>query len=111
MRALLARAVRAAGHDVVAEAADGDAALVKLAATAPDALFVDSRIPSAGLVDLIPRYVAAVPALKIYIVASLSERALVGRAVAAGAHGACLRPIRESAVWELLGTGGTASRF
>ncbi len=106
MRALLARAVRAAGHEVVAECCDGDAVLSDVARTMPNALFIDGRIPPSGLLAVIPRVVAALPELKIYVVASLAERTLVRTAIMAGAHGACLRPIRKSVVAELLETGG-----
>jgi DNA-binding NarL/FixJ family response regulator len=111
MRALVARAVRAAGHDVVAEAADGDAALELLDRSMPDVLIVDSRLPPGGVVALIARLVDAAPTLRIYVLASLGERSLVRTAIASGAHGACLRPIRASAVSELLGPGGTPPRF
>ncbi len=106
MRALIARAVRAAGHDVVAEAPDSDAALADLARTMPAVLLVDSRIAPGGVLPLIPRVLAAAPTIHIYVIASLGERALVRTAIASGAHGACLRPIRQSAVAELLNAGG-----
>jgi DNA-binding NarL/FixJ family response regulator len=91
-----------AGHEVVIECRDGDAAPNELVRTMPDALFIDGRISPSGVLALIPLVLAALPALKIYVVASLAERTLVRTAIAAGAHGACLRPIRQSAVAELL---------
>ncbi len=106
MRALIARAVRAAGHEVVGEAADFESALALLERATPDALIVDGRLPPNGIAGLIPRLLAAAPALRIYVLASLAERSLVRAAIASGAHGACLRPVREAAIVELLETGG-----
>jgi DNA-binding NarL/FixJ family response regulator len=102
MRALLARAVRVAGHEIVAESCDGEAVLSEVARTMPDALFIDGRIPPSGVLAVIPRVAAALPTLKIYVVASLAERTLLRTAITAGAHGACLRPVRQSAIIELL---------
>ena len=94
MRALLARAVRAAGHEVVAEAHDAEGALTTIATVSPDVVIIDGRLPPSGANDAVARIRAAGCVATILVVASLAERDLVRAAVAVGASGGLLRPLR-----------------
>ena len=102
MRALVARAVRAAGHEIAAEAADAEAAVAALARELPDALIVDGRLPDAPIAELVTRLRAASPNTAILILATLKERELVRSAGRAGAHAAVLRPLKQTTLTEAL---------
>lgn len=95
-RAVFVRFARAAGIEVVGEAADGTAGLALAAQLAPDAVVVDGRIPPDGAVAVVARIHAAHPSLRILVVAALEETTLVRAAREAGASGALLRPILAS---------------
>jgi DNA-binding NarL/FixJ family response regulator len=102
MRALVARAVRAAGHEIVAEVADADAAVAALARESPDALVLDGRLPPGPIAGLIVSLHAASADTGIFVLATLDERDLVRTAIRAGAHGAFLRPLKPHALAEAL---------
>ena len=102
MRALVARAVRAAGHELIAETGDIDEAVIVLAREKPDALVLDGRLPAGSLSDGIARLVAASSATAIFVLATLDERDLVRAAIVAGARGALLRPIHPQAIADAL---------
>ncbi len=100
---MLARAIAAAGHVVVAEAADGESAVAAAARERPEALVLDSRLPPGDAPETVVRIRAVAPEAAIYIFASLEELATVRAAVAAGAAGAIVRPLRPSGVADALG--------
>jgi DNA-binding NarL/FixJ family response regulator len=95
-RAAFVRIARAAGFDVVAEAASVDEALALAADVRPDAVVVDGRLvpdlPSAFVAPLRERD----PSVAVFVVAALEETALVRAAIDAGAAGALLRPVLAS---------------
>jgi len=97
-RAVLARLIAAAGHEIVGESEDAPRALERCAALHPDAVVIDGRLPPDGALALVPRLRALDPALRILVAASLEEVELVRAAVAAGADGAIGRPFTPSGV-------------
>jgi DNA-binding NarL/FixJ family response regulator len=97
-RAILARLIAGAGHEIAGESEDAPSALERCAALRPDAVVVDGRLPPDGALALIPRLRALDPALRILVAASLDEVELVRSAVAAGADGAVGRPFTPSGV-------------
>jgi two-component system nitrate/nitrite response regulator NarL len=107
-RAAFARIARAAGFDVVGEAAGVAEGLALAAALRPDAVIVDGRL----VPDLSSAFVAPLrerdPSVGLYIVAALDETALVRAAVDAGATGALLRPILASQLSRILAPRASA---
>jgi DNA-binding NarL/FixJ family response regulator len=108
-RAAFVRIARAAGVDVVAEAAGVAEGLALAAAVRPDAVVVDGRLvpelPSAFVAPLRERD----PSVAVYIVAALEETALVRAAIDAGASGALLRPVLASQLARILGAHASAA--
>jgi DNA-binding NarL/FixJ family response regulator len=108
-RSAFVRIARAAGLDVVAEAADVAEGLALAAAVRPDAVVVDGRLvpelPSAFVAPLRERD----PSVAVYIVAALEETALVRAAIGAGASGALLRPVLASQLRRILGAHASAA--
>jgi len=98
LRAVLARCVRNAGHAVVAEAVDVPSLLRLLPELAADVVVIDGRLPPDGALAALPHVRAALPAARIFVVASLGESALVRAALAAGASGAFARPLDATRV-------------
>ena len=99
-RAIVKRHAEASGHRICGEAGDLPAALSLLLATSADVVVIDGRIT--------PQIAEAIAALRkqgsangneeqtllrIIVIASLEERELARRAIAAGAAGALLRPV------------------
>src|SRR3954453_3247030 len=70
--------------EVVAEAADADAALAGLERAAPDVALLDARMPQVDGFELAPRLLAAAPELRIALLTSVVDAAVEERARAAG---------------------------
>jgi DNA-binding NarL/FixJ family response regulator len=94
----LTRLLGSLGHEVVARAADSGDAAVIAGRLLPDLALVDGRLPPGGCLPAIPILRAAAPAMRVAIVAAVSEIELVRAAVAAGAAGALRRPLLRSQV-------------
>jgi DNA-binding NarL/FixJ family response regulator len=110
MRTLLARAVRAAGHEVAREAHDAPSAIEAARAERADVLILDSRLPPGGACNAIAAIREAAPRTALLVLASLDERAIVREAVAAGARGPIVRPVRPGVVAEMLNALAGESR-
>jgi two-component system chemotaxis response regulator CheY len=97
-RAILARLVADAGHEVVGEAQDAPTTLERCAALRPDAVVVDGRLPPDGALAVVPRLRALDPALRILVTAGLDDLEFLRAAVAAGASAGLERPFLSSKV-------------
>ncbi|WIV55782.1 response regulator [Amycolatopsis nalaikhensis] len=94
VRAGLAALLRAAsGLDVVGEAADGEQAVARAAATRPDVILMDVRMPGVGGVTATRRILAAAedPAPRILILTTFDIDEYVYEALRAGAAGFLLK--------------------
>jgi DNA-binding NarL/FixJ family response regulator len=76
---------------VVGEAGDGEEALVRVAALAPDVVLMDLRIPRLDGVGATSRIVAEHPASRVLVLTTYDTDADIIRAVAAGATGYLLK--------------------
>jgi DNA-binding NarL/FixJ family response regulator len=88
-----------AGVEVVAEAADGDAALDLVRRTDADVLVLDLKMPGADGVEVLRAAKAVRPALKVIILTMHAGQEYVARAVRAGADAYLLK---DSAVQDLV---------
>ncbi len=77
----------AAGHEVVAVAADGDQALARFSAARPDVLVLDLQIPGPSGVEVTARVLREDPSARVLILSASGEQADVLEAVKAGATG------------------------
>jgi DNA-binding NarL/FixJ family response regulator len=96
-RAGLTRLLRASGVDVVAEAADGEAALRAVIETAPDVVVMDLNMPGISGIDATRRLTEASPATKVLVLTVSADEADVTSAIIAGASGYVLKdgPVEE----------------
>ncbi|SFP25259.1 two component transcriptional regulator, LuxR family [Geodermatophilus dictyosporus] len=77
--------------DVVGEAGDGQEALALVAATAPDVVLMDLRMPRMDGVTATERLTAAHPGVRVLVLTTYDTDADILRAVAAGATGYLLK--------------------
>lgn len=92
---MLARLVlEQAGHEIIGEAGDGQEAVDRVRAAAPDVVLLDLNMPRMNGFEALPRLREIVPETRIVILTSgqaLDERR---RALDAGAHGFIVKPER-----------------
>jgi DNA-binding NarL/FixJ family response regulator len=72
--------------EVVAEAEGGEAALARIAESAPDVALLDARMPIMDGYELAPRLLERAPGLRIALLTSLVDELVEEKAKAAGAH-------------------------
>ena len=81
------RDLEAAGHQVVAVAADGREALARFPAAAPQVVVLDLQIPGHDGVEVTGQMLAHEPTTKVLILSASGEQADVLEAIKAGATG------------------------
>ena len=81
------RDLEAAGHQVVAVAADGREALARFPAAAPQVVVLDLQIPGHDGVEVTGRMLAHEPTTKVLILSASGEQTDVLEAIKAGATG------------------------
>ena len=87
----VARDLAEAGHDVVATAADGPAAVRRAAAARPEVVLMDLQLPIGSGVDATRAILAADPSARVLVLSASGEDADVLAAVKAGATGYLLK--------------------
>ncbi len=80
---------------VVAEAADGDAAIKETLALLPDVLLLDLNMPGKGGLEVLPVVRQEAPNVKVLILTGREEDWYIMRALRAGAHGYLLKSAAE----------------
>ncbi len=105
------------GFDVVATAGDGEQAVRRAKAAAPDVLVLDLNLPAKPGVQVCKELVAANPALRVLVLSASGEHADVLEAVKSGATGYLLKSasteelldaVRRTAVGDPVFTPGLA---
>ncbi|MFY1676532.1 response regulator [Streptomyces sp. WMMC905] len=86
-RDAVVRDLAAAGHEVVATAGDGDQAVRRARATAPEVLVLDLNLPGKGGVEVCREVVRAGTGARVLVLSASGEHADVLEAVKAGATG------------------------
>ena len=116
-RDAVARDLGDSGFDVVATAGDGDQAVRRANAVAPDVLVLDLNLPAKPGVQVCKELVAANPALRVLVLSASGEHADVLEAVKSGATGYLLKSasteelleaVRRTAVGDPVFTPGLA---
>jgi DNA-binding NarL/FixJ family response regulator len=91
----VARDLAEAGHEVVATAADGPAAVRRAAAARPEVVLMDLQLPVGSGVDATREILAADPAARVLVLSASGEDADVLAAVKAGATGYLVKSARR----------------
>jgi DNA-binding NarL/FixJ family response regulator len=96
-RAGLSRLLRASGVEVVAEAPNGDRALLDVAEHAPDVVVMDLNMPGLSGIEATRRLVETSPSAKVLVLTVSADEADVTGAILAGASGYVLKdgPVEE----------------
>jgi two-component system nitrate/nitrite response regulator NarL len=81
----IVRALEAAGDHVVAEAADGDAALAAIAAGSPDVALVDVSMPGLDGIDVVRAVARRRLGVPVVLLSAFRDESLVTAGLAAGA--------------------------
>ncbi|MFI8205914.1 response regulator [Streptomyces sp. NPDC085937] len=90
-RDAVARDLSESGFEVVATAGDGDQAVRRAKAAAPDVLVLDLNLPGKPGVQVCKEVVAADPAVRVLVLSASGEHADVLEAVKSGATGYLLK--------------------
>ncbi|MBB6417048.1 response regulator transcription factor [Streptomyces sp. AK010] len=116
-RDAVARDLAESGFEVVATAGDGDQAVRRAKAAAPDVLVLDLNLPAKPGVQVCKEVVAGNPALRVLVLSASGEHADVLEAVKSGATGYLLKSastgelqdaVRRTAVGDPVFTPGLA---
>jgi DNA-binding NarL/FixJ family response regulator len=89
---------------VVGEASSAEEARLLIAKTRPNLVLLDMRLPDASGAETCRRIKELDPAIKVVILTSFAEEALVFSALAAGADGYLLKDCREDVLIQALQT-------
>jgi DNA-binding NarL/FixJ family response regulator len=98
------------GFSVVGEAADGLAALEVVAATQPDVLLLDLRMPVLDGASTIERLAATWPGVRVLVLTTYDQDQDILRAVEAGATGVLLKDAPREELFRPCGRWPAASR-
>ena len=90
----------AAGHDVVATAADGGEAVRRAPAARPEVVVLDLQLPVMSGVEVTRALVAADPSVRVLVLSASGEHADVLEAVKAGATGYLVKSASSSELLE-----------
>jgi AmiR/NasT family two-component response regulator len=83
------------GYEIAGEAADGQDAVAKAAALAPDAVIMDIKMPGMDGLEATRRIMAARPA-PIIVLTAYNQQSLVAEAADAGVLAYLMKPVREA---------------
>ena len=98
----IASLLRARGHQVVAEAGDGQEALDIVADAAPDLVLMDIRMPKMGGLEATRLIKAQHPDIKIVMLTVSDDEQDLFEAVKSGAHGYLLKDLEAEQFFEAL---------
>ncbi len=106
MRAVLKKVVLQAGHEVVAEAGNGDDAIKQFQASNPDLVLMDIVMPPGPKakdgIEALKQIVAINPAAKVVMCSSMGQQSLIAEALKSGAKDFVIKPFQPQKVLEVL---------
>ncbi len=106
MRAVLKKIILQSGHEVIAEAANGDEAINQFQQSQPDLVLMDIVMPPGTKakdgIEALKQIVTANPAAKIVMCSSMGQQALIAEALKAGAKDFVVKPFQPQKVMEVL---------
>jgi two-component system chemotaxis response regulator CheY len=106
MRAVLKKIVLQAGHEVIAEAANGDDAINQFQQSKPDLVLMDIIMPPGPKakdgIEALKQIVAAEPSAKVIMCSSMGQQSLIVEAIKSGAKDFVVKPFQPQKVIEAL---------
>lgn len=106
MRAVLKKIVLQSGHEVVAEAGNGDEAIEKYQQFKPDLVLLDIVMPAGSKakdgIDALKQIMSANPSAKVVMCSSMGQQALIAEALKLGAKDFVVKPFQPQKVIEVL---------
>jgi len=100
MRAVLKKIVLQAGHEVVAEAANGDDAILQFGQSKPDLVLMDIIMPpgpnAKDGIEALKKIVTADPSAKVVMCSSMGQQSLITEAIKSGAKDFVIKPFSTS---------------
>jgi two-component system chemotaxis response regulator CheY len=103
-RQVLGRMLRDNGYTVVAEASDGEEAVLKFRESAPALVFMDIYMPNMNGIEATRKIIAVNPAAKIVICSGTGYDDDIDAALKAGARGVIFKPFFDEEVLETVRT-------
>lgn len=85
---------------VVAEAGDGDNALIQTVEIRPDLLILDLNMPGRGGLEVLPEIKMQAPEVKVLVLTGRDDDAYIVRALRAGANGYILKSTDENELFD-----------
>lgn len=102
MRSVLRLILAEAGHEVVAEAGNGEAALAAIARHRPDAVCLDINMPGESGLEVLEKIRADHPGVAVIMITGDASADSVKDAVAKGARGYVLKPFNPARIFAAL---------
>lgn len=106
MRAVLKKIVIQSGHEVIAEAVNGDEAIDKYQQLKPDLVLMDIVMPAGNKakdgIEALKKIITINPSAKVVICSSMGQQALVAEALKSGAKDFIVKPFQPQKVMEVL---------
>ena len=106
MRAVLKKIILQSGHEVVAEAANGEEAINQYQNARPDLVLMDIVMPPTPRakdgIEALKQIVSANPEAKVIMCSSMGQQALIAEALKSGAKDFVVKPFQPQKVMEVL---------
>lgn len=106
MRAVLKKIVLQAGHDVVAEAGNGEDAITQYQQAKPDLVLLDIVMPPGPQakdgIEVLKRLVEIDPTANVVMCSSMGQQSLIAEAIKSGAKDFVVKPFQPQKVLEAL---------
>jgi len=106
MRAVLKRIILQSGHEVIAEAGNGDEAINQFQQAKPDLVLMDIVMPPGAKakdgIEALKQIMTTNPEAKIIMCSSMGQQVLIADALKAGAKDFVVKPFQPQKVMEVL---------
>lgn len=106
MRAVLKKIVIQSGHEVIAEAGNGDEAIEKYQQLKPDLVLMDIVMPAGNKakdgIEALKKIMNINPSARVVMCSSMGQQALVVEALKSGAKDFIVKPFQPQKVMEIL---------
>jgi two-component system, chemotaxis family, chemotaxis protein CheY len=106
MRAVLKKIILQSGHEVIAEASNGEEAINQFQNTHPDLVLMDIVMPpmprAKDGIEALKQIVAADANAKVVMCSSMGQQSLIAEALKSGAKDFVIKPFQPQKVMEVL---------
>ena len=102
MRVLLRGILEAGGHDVIAEAADGEEAVELYRTHRPDVVTMDVVMPGQGGIETVRALRSFDPQARVIMVSAVGQEESIAEAIEAGALAYVLKPFNPDQVLSIM---------